>query len=123
MSAEDRLATLDEFIAYCEATSEDEWQLDVVRDKDNSRNCLFGHLVNWYYGKDYRGLVSDAWDFFESGWASTFFVYQVNDGRNPRYPQPTPRQRCLALLRALADGSEMTPDEAMEHDYRRGATA
>lgn len=114
--ASKKLATLDDFISYCEATTESEWQIDTVRNKGNTSNCLFGHLINWYYGKGYKGNIITAWDFFEDAWATTFFVYLVNDGRNPNYPQPTPRQRCIQLLKNLNDGSELTTNQAMERD-------
>lgn len=96
---------LSSFIQYCQNTEEDEWAVDVVRTKDG-KNCLFGHLVNWYYGKDYEGSISPIWDMFEATWSTTFAVYPVNDGHNPNYQQPTPKQRCVAYLKALWLGQE-----------------
>lgn len=52
--------SLEPFIAYLETTTDDEWQTDTVRDKDNSKNCVMGHLINWAYGKDYKDSVSDV---------------------------------------------------------------
>lgn len=96
---------LPEFINYCSATSENEWTTDVVRTRDG-KNCLFGHLVDWYYGKGYDGNISPAWDMFEDIWSSTYMVYNINDGKNPSYQQPTPKQRCLAYLKNLWLGLE-----------------
>lgn len=112
-----RLTNLDDFISYCEATDESEWQVDTVRNKGNTTNCLFGHLVNWYYGKDHQDDISLAWDFFEEAWSTTFFVYEVNDGHNSDYPQPSAHQRCIQLLKNLSDGSELTTNEAIERDW------
>src|SRR5690606_18740724 len=89
------------FIQYLVDTDESEWQVDVVRNKENTKNCLFGHLVNFIYGKDYQGSISSAWDCFEALWSTTWAVYPINDGRNPEYQQLTPKQRCIAYLKDL----------------------
>lgn len=99
--AANALADLPSFIQYCNETDESEWQIDTVRNVGNTKNCLFGHLVNWYYGKDYDGNVSPIWDMFEEIWSTTFYVYDVNDGKNPKYQQSTPKQRCVAYLKDL----------------------
>lgn len=98
-----RLANLDDFIAYCESTPEESWTCDVVRTKTN-QNCLFGHLVDWFYGPEYTGVISGAWDYFEEMWASTFMVYPINDGTNPKYPQASPKARSIAFLKDMAEG-------------------
>ncbi len=97
----ERLSHLDDFIAYLENTGEHEWNQDRVRNSDNTKNCVMGHLVNWYYGKDYEGDVSAVWDIFEEMWSTTFYIYDVNDGRSENYQQPTPKQRILAYLKDL----------------------
>lgn len=106
--AADMLASLDEFIAWCTATSEKQWTCDVVRSADGTSNCLFGHLFDWAeaigqhkHGMDAertQTLANHIWERFEAQYASTYKVYPVNDGQNPDYPQDTPRQRCIALL-------------------------
>lgn len=95
------LNDLSSFIQYCQDTKENEWVIDVVRTKGNEKNCLFGHLVNWYYGKNYEGNISPIWDMFEEIWTSTFVVYPINDGKDLRYQQSTPKQRCIAYLKDL----------------------
>lgn len=112
----EKLSNLQPFIQYLQDTREDEWAIDVVRTKGNQQNCLFGHLVNWYYGKGYQGDVSLAWDLFEEMWSTTFFVYEINDGRNPDYPQPTPKQRVLAFMKNLWLGQEMDTQTGMAHE-------
>ena len=97
----DKLANLPAFIAYCENTAESEWQVNTVRNVGNTKNCVFGHLINWFYGKDYTGDVSLAWDLFEEMWTTDFEFYEINDGRDARYSQPTPRQRSIAHLKNL----------------------
>lgn len=114
----EKLKTLDSFIEYLRHTDESEWRIGTVRNKENTQNCCFGHLVNWFYGKDYEGTISDVWDFFEEVWATTYMIYPVNDGENPKYQQPTPKTRIIAYLEDLNSGKEKTTtqlwDEASE---------
>jgi hypothetical protein len=113
-----QISNLEEFISYCESTKPEEWAVDVVRTKDGC-NCLFGHLVKWYYGDEYNGSVMDIWDCFEEIWATTYMVYPVNDGKNPKYQQGTARERCIAYLKDLSSGSAKTTQQLMEEDYAR----
>lgn len=113
-----RLSDLDPFIAYLEDTTDDEWQVDTVRNKGNTKNCVMGHLVNWYYGKNYEGSISLAWDVFEEMWATTYMIYPVNDGNtkmvawmNQKYNQASPKQRVIAYLKNLRDGKEKTTNQ------------
>lgn len=96
-----KLSDLRPFIQYLLETDESEWQVDTVRNTGNTKNCLFGHLVNFVYGKNYEGSVSSAWDYFESAWSTTYEVYPINDGKDGRYQQTTPRQRCIAFVKDL----------------------
>lgn len=105
-----QLANLDAVITYMENTDEKAWQTGTVRSADGSTNCFFGHLFNMG-GTDEQG--SALWNWFEELWATTYMIYPVNDGQNPAYPQPTPKQRVLAYLRALADGTELTTTQSM----------
>lgn len=109
-----RLTDLSPFISYLEKTSPDEWQVDTVRSVGNTKNCVMGHLVNWYYGKDWQGSVSPVWDWFEEMWATTYMIYPVNDGGNPKYKQPTARERVIAYLKDLRDGKEKTSVQLWE---------
>lgn len=112
-----RLSTdMQSFIDYCEATKANEWCVDIVRSVGNKQNCLYGHLVNWYYGKDYTGNISPIWDAFEEV-GTTFYVYPINDGTNPNYPQPTARERCIAYLKNIRDGKELWTWDAMEKEW------
>lgn len=113
------LSFIDAVIDYMEATAEDSWQTEVVRSKDGTRNCFFGHLFNMG-GDDATG--SRYWNYFEDVWATTYMVYPVNDGTDERYPQPTPRQRVLAYLRDLRDGRTMTTLQCMEEDFAGGTS-
>jgi hypothetical protein len=111
------LTDLRPFIAYLEQTSADQWAVDVVRTVGNKQNCLFGHLVNWHYGSDYEGDISPIWDWFEEMWATTYQVYPVNDGQNPKYPQATPKARTIAYLKNLWLGLEIPTWRGMELQY------
>lgn len=102
---------LEKFIEYCEATDESSWCVDVVKSQNGSQSCLFGHLFD-FAGNDVVGNV--YWDHFESVYATTYMVYPVNDGKNERYPQETPKQRCLAYLKNLQSGKEMTTEQIIE---------
>lgn len=114
------LLTLDSFIAYLEKTSPDEWASDVVRTKDG-KNCVMGHLVNCFYGKDHKKNIMEIWDAFESMWATTFMIYGINDGQSPKwmnhvYNQPTPKERVIAYLKNLNTGKEKTVNELIDED-------
>lgn len=98
---------LNGFIEYLESTKSSEWYLHKVRNKTNTRNCLYGHLINWYYGKDYDGDISPMWDAFEE-MSSSYYVYPINDGKNPEYPQKTARERCIALMKDYDNGKLWT---------------
>lgn len=110
---------LPDFISYIINTDDADWQIDIVRDKNNERNCLFGHLVNWYFGREYQGDITTAWDAFESIWSTTFEVFEINDGRDKRYQQPTPRQCCIAFLKDLWLARAEPTWRQMERDHER----
>lgn len=101
--------SLDVIIPYMENTTEESWCMDVVKTKDG-KNCLFGHLYDLGGG--------ELMDWFENI-ATTYMVYPVNDGQNPSYPQPTPKQRCIAYLKDLQSGKAKTTYQLMEEDYER----
>lgn len=108
------LKTLDAFIEYLSATEEDSWALGIVRNIGNTQNCLFGHLVNWFHGKEFAGNVMPIMDAFEAIWATTYMVYAVNDGEDPRYLQETPKQRVIAYLSDLNMGRAKTTQVLMD---------
>lgn len=101
--------SLDVIIPYMENTTEESWCMDVVKTKDG-KNCLFGHLYDLGGG--------ELMDWFENI-ATTYMVYPVNDGENPNYQQPTPKQRCVAYLKDLQRGKAKTTYQLMEEDYER----
>lgn len=112
-----QLETLEPVIAYMESTAEDSWNVDTVRSKDGTKNCFFGHLFNMAPDEDRANAL---WGMFEDLWSTTYRIYPINDGTNPRYPQETPRQRILAYLRALQAGDELTTEQSMEACYQLG---
>lgn len=106
-----QLETLDSVIAYMEKTPEDSWLMGKVRSEEGETNCFFGHLFSM--GKtDPDG--SHLWHVFEELWATTYMLYPVNDGEDPCYPQPTPKQRVLAYLHDLQSGKAPTTVRLME---------
>lgn len=112
-----QLETLAPVITYMEATAEDSWNVDTVRSKDGSRNCFFGHLFNMAPDE---ARANALWGMFEDLWSTTYRIYPINDGTDPRYPQETPKQRILAYLRALQSGDELTTEQSMEACYQLG---
>lgn len=116
-----KLSDLKPFVAYLEQTKPSEWQVDTVRNSNNTKNCVMGHLVNWAYGKDYKDNLSPIWDWFEEMWATTYMIYPVNDGNAPawmnhRYNQKTPKARVIAYLKNLIDGKEKTTQDLWQED-------
>lgn len=109
------MKTIQDVIDYMESTDENSWNLDTVRSKDGSRNCFFGHLFDM--GEDERE-ANEIWDWFESEWATTYRIYPINDGEDPKYQQATPKARVVAYLLALRDGLEKTTMEQMKEDYQ-----
>jgi len=107
---------LKEFISYCETTNDNEWGTKVVRNKANTKNCMFGHLFNFGSNKGGEKLANVYWDFFEGSIATTYMVYRVNDGQHTGYQQTTPKERCIAYLKNLENGSEKTVIKQMEED-------
>lgn len=101
-----RIEDLQGFIRYLQSTRDDEWQTGTVRNQDNTKNCVMGHLVNYIYGKNYDGIITPAWDWFEEIWATTYMTYPVNDGKNPKYQQGSARERVIAYLTNLWLGVE-----------------
>lgn len=104
------MKTIQEIIDYMECTSEESWAVDVVRTKDG-KNCFFGHLFSMGSDERESNLI---WSFFEERWATTYMIYEVNDRRDERYQQPTPRQRIIQYLKDLRDGKAKTTYQLME---------
>jgi len=107
---------LDTVIDYLRTTEVDEWQTDVVRSKDGTRNCFFGHL--FAIGRD-DAQSNALWEFFEETYATTYMVYAVNDGTHPDYQQEHARDRVIAYLSAIRDGSELTTQQSMDEHERQ----
>lgn len=110
---------LEDLITYLEATPEDSWLIGECRSKDETQHCLISHIYNFAGGDEVDEVYvkpngksvsitkgSNAIDFFEERWATTFMFYKVNDGKHPNYPQATAKERCIAYLKNLRDGKE-----------------
>lgn len=111
---------LRDFIPYLEKTAEEDWCTDIVRSKDG-KNCLFGHLSN-FCGHASNQPVSPDFDWFEMNISTDFVIYAINDaagkGWTTKYQQPTPKQRCIAYMRDLLSGEELTTMPAMEKSMK-----
>ena len=109
---------IQELIDFLETTPENSWRCDTVRSNDGKTNCVMGHVYAFGAGGYDKDGGSAAWNFFEAVWATTFMVYPVNDGKNPKYQQATPKQRCLAYLKDLRDGKEKSTRQLMDESDR-----
>jgi hypothetical protein len=114
--------TLQRLIEYLEATKEEDWIVDRVRTTDG-KGCVMSHIFDWGGGdeKDDNGCTkgSQAWDWFEEVYATTYMIYPVNDGENPKYQQKTPKARCIAYIKCLRDGHEKTTQQLMEETKQK----
>jgi hypothetical protein len=106
------MKTIQEIIDYMQSTPDDSWGVDVVRSSDG-KNCFFGHLFNMGVDENESNFI---WSVFEEVWATTYMIYQVNDGTDPRYQQPPAKQRVIQYLKDLRDGKEKNTRQLME-DY------
>lgn len=85
---------VDHFISKFEKTKEEEWWTEDFTD-GSGRYCALGHcgqtnLQDTEEGEALNDILSYQAD-------------EINDGLDPRYPQPTPRQRILAALRDIKE--------------------
>lgn len=117
--------------AYLGQTPADAWNLNTVRSHDGTKNCFFGHLYNFGAQQilDAGGTEAESekyanhlWAAFEESWATSYKIYAINDGENPKYQQATARGRVLAYLDALAAGTEMTTYQSMDACFAMGET-
>lgn len=92
MTTMPELTTPDDFIKFYEGIPEEDWCTEVY--EDGFRCCAFGHL----------GERNDQWS--NNGMRLFNLIttsISVNDGKNPRFPQPTPKARILAALREVKE--------------------
>jgi hypothetical protein len=89
------MKTAQDFIDFFEGIPEDEWFVgDFVNPENPKQKCAVGHC----------GVTQAR---FPLATNASFILRQIldsnighiNDGKNPRYQQPTPKQRILAALR------------------------
>lgn len=125
------LSDLGSLRAHLAATGAEDWQTQVCRSADGSRNCLLGHVFEWgiaqrealgALGARTRDLSDDqlgsaAVQAFEELWATSYVYFGVNDGHHSRYQQATARERVLAFVDDLAAGRMLTTLESMDADF------
>ncbi|WP_241626792.1 hypothetical protein [Rosenbergiella epipactidis] len=107
---------LGDFISYLNSTEDSSWCTDVVRSRDGTGNCLYGHLSN-FCGHKGDENVSPDFDWFDSLVSTSYVIYPINDGENEKYQQETPKKRCIAYLEALLSGEELTTIPGMAKCY------
>lgn len=91
--------TVDYFINKFEKIPEEMWCTHTV-DNDNGQHCAWG-LIKYSKYKTSDCFTEGA-AFMDIIKSSGLDVYgdpsRINNGDDPRYPQPTPKQRILAAL-------------------------
>lgn len=93
----------DYFIKKFEAIPEDNWWVGDFRNMGNHcQFCALGHCGMTYHNSTKE---SDALDEL----FGDAVVPEINDGENPAYQQPTPKQRILAALYDIKKLSEPQP--------------
>lgn len=96
------------FISFFEAIPEDKWCVDELFDGDTA--CALGHCeVGLFSCENWNERQTALINLFmpvspTSGHAPSVAI--VNDGKHPRYQQPTPRARILAALREIQSKQE-----------------
>lgn len=88
-SALDAFTTLEEFRDYFAGIPEEKWCVIEI-ENDSGQRCAMGHLV--CVG------ASEAFNTFRDLLGNSVSVTSINNGDNPRFPQPTPRARILAAI-------------------------
>lgn len=88
------------FIAKFEAIPEDRWCKGQIED-DSGRCCAIGHCHPVLGGLCSEGEALARLFPGERHNCGKLIVARINDGEDPQYQQPTPKQRVLAALRDL----------------------
>lgn len=127
--------TVDYFIDKFSKIPEQLWMTEYF--SDGTRCCAQGHCMSKELTRrirdGYRSTVSDEAPK-QPEWQSLLLIFsedgslpkgrtavaQINNGRNNKYPQPTPKQRILAALHDIKKLQEKsTPSEPKEEpEYR-----
>ena len=115
----DKINWLHSLLDYLQKTKEDEWCVGVCRKTDTAiqKNCLLGHVFNFgsidFFGKNSEKGANAALNFFDNI-ATTYIFYPINDGTNPNYQEPTPKQRCVSFLKNILSSKEKTVNQMWE---------
>lgn len=92
----------DEWIRFFEAIPEDQWLANGQFKDYSGRYCARGH-INRHFDASSLGFMRlmSVLVTPEQQAHHDDVVAAINDGKDPRYPQPTPRSRILAALHDL----------------------
>jgi len=94
---------IDYFIKKFEAIPEELWTTDLYVDQDDeTKRCALGHCGCAEFSE--RNPEADT--LFELFVEAGMRVPRVNDGCDPRFSQPTPKQRILAALKHIKETKE-----------------
>jgi hypothetical protein len=106
--AEDVLPPLPDIVAFLESTSRESWWAGpTFRSPCGTRHCVLAHIE--------RRWGAAGMDEFEATYSTSYVIgAAVNDCASDRYPQEHPKGRCVAFLRAMLAGEELTTVESME---------
>jgi len=88
---------VDYFIRKFEAIPEDKWCDDGSFRKDG-KACAYGHCKGDGAASPEGSALGNIWDAFSPHYDYDGGIAYINDGKNDKYQQPTPKQRVLAAL-------------------------
>lgn len=105
--------TVEYFKAKFEAIPEEKWCVGgFVDPKDSEKRCAMGHCGCAAKNPEIDALC-DLFNSCREAGHRMMWIGEINDGGDPRFPQPTPKQRILAALDFIAEktfGSEKNQD-------------
>lgn len=102
------LPSLAEIIDFLDATTPESWWAGpTFRSECETKHCVLSHI--------FEEWGSAGFDEFEDRYSTSYFIGgAINDKPSEAYPQPHPKDRVVAYLRAMLAGTEMTTHESME---------
>jgi hypothetical protein len=104
----DTLPGLDAIIDFLGGTDPATWWAGpTFRSPDQTQHCVLSHV--------FERWGAEGMNEFEERYSTCFVIGgAVNDRVSEKYPQPHPRERVIAYLRAMQRGAELTVYESLD---------
>lgn len=111
----DLLPPLPQIITTLESTDPAHWWPGpTYRSPDGTQHCILSWMDHLY--------GPGALDEFEEKYSTVYHIGPINDGTSGTYTQGHPKDRVLAFLHALQEGSELTTHQSMDAQYMATTT-